>query len=194
MLAAIAAFAWYRLRMPVQPDNQAEISLGTPDIWIHSQNLALLPHDLLQIPILKSVLTEDFLYFYQQDVDWLSLQGAIRRLSFEHDMNWSDHLFQNMASAPADVYLWRDGTHALKYWALSIERDPLVSVAQQLAQMKLAADKQITEVGRVKVDGDSIPLLKISLSSKRSMVLAAHGKRLVLFSDGAMARWRDGES
>lgn len=72
-------------------------------------------------------------------MDWLSLQGAIRRLSFEHDMNWSDHLFQNMASAPADV--------------------------------------------------DSIPLLKISLSSKRSMVLAAHGKRLVLFSDGAMVRW-----
>ena len=193
MLAAIAAFAWYRLRMPVQPDNQAEISLGTPDIWIHSQNLALLPHDLLQIPILKSVLTEDFLYFYQQDVDWLSLQGAIRRLSFEHDMNWSDHLFQNMASAPTDVYLWRDGTHALKYWALSIERDPLVSVAQQLAQMKLAADKQITEVGRVKVDGDSIPLLKISLSSKRSMVLAAHGKRLVLFSDGAMVSRDEGE-
>lgn len=193
LVAAAAAFTWYRLRMPVQPDNQAEISLGTPDVWIHSQNLALLPHDLLQIPILKSVLTEDFLYFYQQDADWLSLQGAIRRLSFEHDLNWSDSLLKNIASAPADVYLWRDGTHALRYWALSIERDPLISVAQQLAQLKLVADKQLTEVGRVSVDGDKIPLLKIALSTKRSMVLAAHGKRLVLFSDGSMVSREEGE-
>ncbi len=193
LVAAVAAFAWYRLRMPVQSDNQAEISLGNPDVWIHSQNLALLPHDLLQIPILKSVLTEDFLYFYQQDADWLSLQGAIRRLSFEHDLNWSDNLLKNIASAPADVYLWRDGTHALRYWALSIERDPLISVAQQLAQMKLVADKQMTEVGRVTVDGDKIPLLKIALSTKRSMVFAAHGKRLVLFSDGAMVSREEGE-
>ncbi|WP_410209829.1 DUF2138 family protein [Aquirhabdus sp.] len=193
LLVAVAVFAWYRLRLPVQPDNQAEISLGTPDVWIHSQNLALLPHDLLQLPILKSVLTEDFLYFYEQDVDWLSLQGAIRRLSFEHDLNWSDNLLKNIAAAPADVYLWRDGTHALRYWALSIERDPLLTVAQQLAQMKLVADRQITEVGRINVDGDEIPLLKIALSSQRSLVLAAHGKRLVLFSDSAMVSRDAGE-
>ncbi len=193
LLVAIAAFAWYRLRMPVKPDNQAEISLGTPDVWIHSQNLALLPHDLLQIPILNSVLTEDFLFFYDQDADWLSLQGAIRRLSFEHDLNWSDSLLKNIASAPADVYLWRDGSHALRYWALSIERDPFLTVAQQLAQLKLVADKQITEVGRISVDGDSIPLLKVALSSKRSMVLAAHGKRLVLFSDSTMVSRDEGE-
>ncbi len=186
LLGVGGVVAWYRWHLPARPDNQAQINLGTPDVWLHSQNLALLPHDLLQVPILKSLLTEDFLYFYQQDVDWLSLQGALRRISFEHDLKWSDDLLKDVASAPTDVYLWRDGTHALRYWAVSIQRDYLLTLAQQLAQLKWATDKQVTEVGRIDVDGDSVPLLKISLSSTRSIMLVAHGRRLVLFSDSSM--------
>jgi uncharacterized protein YfaA (DUF2138 family) len=181
-----AVVAWYRWHLPAKPDNQAQINLGTPDVWLHSQNLALLPHDLLQVPLLKSLLTEDFLYFYQQDVDWLSLQGALRRISFEHDLKWSDDLLKDVASAPTDVYLWRDGTHALRYWAVSIQRDYLLTLAQQLAQLKWASDKQVTEIGRITVDGDDVPLLKVTLSATRSMILVAHGSRLVLFSDSAM--------
>jgi len=186
LLGIGSVVAWYRWHLPAKPDNQAQINLGTPDVWLHSQNLALLPHDLLQVPLLKSLLTEDFLYFYQQDVDWLSLQGALRRISFEHDLKWSDDLLKDVASAPTDVYLWRDGSHALRYWAVSIQRDYLLTLAQQLAQLKWAADKQVTEIGRVSVDGDDVPLLKVTLSSTRSMILVAHGKRLVLLSDSAM--------
>lgn len=189
----LIAFGWNRWRLPVQFDNQAQINLGAPDVWIHSQNLALMPHDVLQEPILKSVLTEDFLYFYQQDVDWLSLQGVMRRLSFEHDLNVSDTLLKDIASAPTDVYMWHDGTHGLRYWAISIERNPLLGFAQQLAKLKLVADKQITEVGRVNIDGDDVPLLKINLSSQRTMLLVAHSKRLVLFSDSAMLTRDEGE-
>ncbi len=185
-LVAGGFFAWHRLHPPVRYDNQAQISLGVPDVWVHSQNLAHLPHDLLQEPLLKSVLTEDFLYFYQQDPDWMSLQGAVRRISFEHDLNWSDQLIAHIGDAPADVYLWRDGTHALRYWALSMQRDYLLNAAQQLAQLKFAADRQITEVGHVNIDGDQVAILKLNLSSKRNMVLVTHGNRLVLLSDASM--------
>ncbi len=185
--------AWYRWHLPAKPDNQAQINLGTPDVWVHSQNLALLPHDLLQVPLLKSLLTEDFLYFYQQDVDWLSLQGAMRRISFEHDLKWSDDLLKDVANAPTDVYLWRDGTHALRYWAVSVQRDYLLTLAQQIAQLKWAADKQVSEIGRVSVDGDDVPLLKVTLSATRSMIVVAHGNRLVLLSDSAMLSREQGK-
>jgi uncharacterized protein YfaA (DUF2138 family) len=193
LLLGAAVWGWYRWRLPIQFDNQAEINLGVPDVWLHSQNLALLPHDLLQVPVLKSVLTEDFLYFYQQDADWLSLQGALRRLSFEHNLNVSDTLLKDIASAPTDVYFWHDGSHALRYWAVSIERDQLLTLAQKLAQLKLVADKQMTEVGRVTVDGKKLPLFKVALSAQRSMAVVASGKRLVLFSDSAMLTRENGE-
>jgi uncharacterized protein YfaA (DUF2138 family) len=193
LLCGAAVWGWYRWRLPVQFDNQAEINLGVPDVWIHSQNLALLPHDILQVPLLKSVLTEDFLYFYQQDADWLSLQGALRRLSFEHNLSLSDSLLKNIADAPTDVYFWHDGSHALRYWAVSIERDQLLTLAQKLAQLKLVADKQMTEVGRVKVDGKNLPLFKIALSAQRSMAVIANGKRLVLFSDSDMLTRAEGQ-
>ena len=182
------------MRVPtLLESNQNEIKLAQPDVWVHSQNFALLPHDLLQVPLLKALLTEDFIYFYAQDEDWLSLQGAMRRISFEHELNWSDTLLKNIADAPADLYMWHDDSHALRYWALSLERDAFTTVAQSLAKLKLAADKQVHEIGRVSIGGDDVPVLQVSLSAHRQMVFAAHGKRMVLLSDAVMASYAGGE-
>ena len=162
-------------------------------MWVHSQNLSLLPRDLLQVPLLKTLLTEDFVYFYAEDEDWLSLQGAMRRISFEHALNWSDTLLKNIAEAPADIYMWHDDSHALRYWALSLERDQLSAVAQKLATLKLTADKQLQQIGSVRIAGTSVPVLQLSLSSRRQMVLAAHQNRLVLLSDIDMVSHADNE-
>ncbi len=189
---AVVLAAFYLFKIPHAKLNEKPMSLGHADVWVHSQNFALLPHDLLQVPLLKSLLTEDFLYFYAQDEDWLSLQGAMRRISFEHDLNWADTLLQKVAGAPADVYMWHDDSHALAYWALSIERDQLLVVAQKLASLKLVADKQLHEIARIKIDGDEVPVLSITLSDHRNMVLAAHDKRLVLLSALRMVSGEDG--
>lgn len=162
------------------------VELSRPDAWIHSQNLSQLPRDLLTVPLIKDVLTEDFLYFYDTDEDWLSLKGSMRRISFEHELNWQDTLVQSMAQSPADIYLWRDSSSALRYWAIGVERKGLTSVVQQLAQIKLNADKQLSQIGSVKVDGDEVPVLQMKLSPRRTMALAAHGDRLALVSDVAM--------
>lgn len=194
LLLIAGIFAFYKLRVPtLHESNQNEINLAQPDVWVHSQNLALLPHDLLQVPMLKALLTEDFVYFYAQDEDYLSLQGAMRRISFEHELNWSDTLLKNIADAPADLYMWHDDSHALRYWALSMERDSLTTVAQSLAKLKLAADKQLHEIGRVNIGGDNVPVLQVSLSVNRQMVFAAHNKRMVLLSDAVMASYAGGE-
>lgn len=68
----------------------------------------------------------------------------------------------------------------MRYWALSMERDSLTTVAQSLAKLKLAADKQLHEIGRVSIGGGHAPVLQVSLSANRQMVFAAHGKRMVL--------------
>ncbi len=112
LLVAGAAFAFYKLRVPTLNTQQNPIVLAQPDVWVHSQNFALLPHDLLQVPMLKALLTEDFVYFYAQDQDWLSLQGAMRRISFEHELNWTDSVIKNIADAPADIYMWHDDSRA----------------------------------------------------------------------------------
>ena len=187
LLVAGAAFAFYKLRVPTLNTQQNPIVLAQPDVWVHSQNFALLPHDLLQVPMLKALLTEDFVYFYAQDQDWLSLQGAMRRISFEHELNWTDSVIKNIADAPADIYMWHDDSRALRYWALSMERDSLATVAQSLAKLKLAADKQLFEIGRISIGGDEVPVLQVSLSASRKMVFAAHKNRMVLLSDALMA-------
>ena len=188
VLPVIAAGFWFGTQF-----NEGKIAgkavnlvLVKPDAWIHSQNLSQLPRDMLTVPLVKDVLTEDFLYFYDTDEDWLSLKGTMRRISFEHELNWRDDLFANMAQAPADIYLWRDGSSALGYWAIGVQRTGLTSVAQNLAQIKLNVDRQLTQIGTVSVDGDDVPLLQVKLSPRRTMVMAVHGEHMALVSDVAM--------
>ena len=76
---------------------------------------------------------------------------------------------------------------ALRYWALSLERDQFTTIAQKLATLKLTADKQLHEIGTINMDGDTVPVLQVSLSPRRQMVLASHKNRMVLLSDVVMA-------
>lgn len=187
LLITFIATAAFAFKIPHAKTVQTPINLSHADVWIHSQNFSLLAHDLLQVPLLKSLLTEEFVYFYTQDEDWMSLQGAMRRISFEHDLNWSDNLLKYIANAPVDVYMWHDDSHALRYWALSIARDPFATIAQTLALLTLTADKQLHEIAKISIDGDDVPVLRVTLSAQRQMVVAVHDKRLVLLSDVSMA-------
>lgn len=191
LLLAVASVvllaAFFMFNIPKVKLDEKPIDLKHADVWVHSQNFSLLPHDLLQVPLLKSLLTEDLLYFYAQDEDWLSLQGAMRRISFEHDLNWSDALLKKVAEAPADVYMWHDDSHALRYWALSVERNQFAVIAQKLATLKFTMDRQVHEIARINVDGDEVPILSLKLSAHRNMLLAVHDKRLVLLSAVRMA-------
>ena len=83
--------------------------------------------------------------------------------------------------------MWHDDSHALRYWALSLERDQFTTIAQKLATLKLTADKQLHEIGTINMDGDTVPVLQVSLSPRRQMVLASHKNRMVLLSDVVMA-------
>ena len=89
----------------------------------------------------------------------------MRRIAFEHDLNWQDKLIADITKEPANVYLWRDGKGALRHWAVSLERSFIGDMAQSLAQIKFRLDKQITQIGEV----DGAPVLSITLSPRREL-------------------------
>lgn len=160
----------------------SQININQPEVMIKSQALSDLPKDLLTVPMLNAALTEDFLFFYQTDEDWLGLKGALRRIMFDHDLTWKDKLIDHIADGAADIYLWRDGKGALSYWSISLERSLVGGLAQTLAQLKLKIDQQVTQIG----DFDGSPVFLIELKANRKLVLATKNNRVLLLSHVAM--------
>ena len=169
--------------------NTGRIDLSRPDAVISSQNLADLPKDILSVPILKAALTEDALFFYETDEDWLGIKGTLRRLTFEHDLTLQDKLFANIAREPAEVLLWRDGKGALRHWAIALERSFIGDLSLALAKIKFNLDKQITQIGEV----DGAPVLAIKLSSRRELALVSQGNHVVVLSSTELLSGKDNE-
>ena len=88
------------------------LDLSAPDALIESRSLAQLPRDLLDVPLLKDALTEDFVFYYQSNADRLGLLGSLRRIAYEHELELQDTLLQELFDQPAQIALWRgrDGT------------------------------------------------------------------------------------
>ena len=70
LVVAVAASALVTFRAvsgPIgqgwQPDGAAlDINLARPDVFVDSTRLSALPRDMLKVPVLKDVLTEDFVF------------------------------------------------------------------------------------------------------------------------------------
>lgn len=173
--------------------NQAGVALGNPDAIIRSQSLRDLPKDLLRVPLLASVLTEDLLFYYDNDEDWLGLKGTLRRIAYEHELDLGDSLVALLLDRPAEVYLWRDAQGAPRHFAVSLERDVLVAVAEKLARVAASGDRQLTVLGQVSVNGHDAPVYQLALSPRRSFVFTLQGERLVLFSSPALVQDNAGQ-
>ena len=53
--------------------------LKRPDALIESASLSRLPKAVLEVPLLRDVLTEDFVFYYESNADRLGLTGTLRR-------------------------------------------------------------------------------------------------------------------
>lgn len=86
---------------PLVVHNNLQIDLNEPDLFLDSDSLSQLPKDLLTIPFLHDVLSEDFVFYYQNHADRLGIEGSIRRIVYEHDLTLKDKLFRHSRSACA---------------------------------------------------------------------------------------------
>lgn len=73
---------WARKTLsPLVVHNNLQIDLNEPDLFLDSDSLSQLPKDLLTIPFLHDVLSEDFVFYYQNHADRLALKAAFAALS-----------------------------------------------------------------------------------------------------------------
>lgn len=169
----------------------ASIDLAQPDALIRSESLSALPRDLLQVPLLHDVLSEDFVSYYEVNEGRLSLSGTLRRIAYEHKLELGDEVIRRALNEPAEVALWRGDHGKLSYWLMLGQRNGISRLLQGIANVALD-DSQLKKVGQLDVDGDDVPLYALAYGYRRNLLFAVHGDRLVALSDPGMLLNADG--
>jgi uncharacterized protein YfaA (DUF2138 family) len=167
------------------PINTLGVDLARPAAYLSTPSLSALPRDLVKAPVLREVLTEDFAFYYEDHEDRLGLNGALRRIAFEHDTTLADNLLALALDEASEVALWTDAKGAPRHWAIAMSRSAVSKALQGLAAVA-AKDRQLTLIGEVKAaawGGSAQPVYALQLSSRRTLALAARGNRLVVLSD-----------
>lgn len=180
-VAGYAVFGWKKL----QHGAGLDLDLSQPDALIVTKSLSSLPRDLLAIPLARDVLREDFVFYYEQNGDKLGLQGALRRIAYEHELGWGDQLIRTVLDEPADVALWREEDGSLKYFAIAVSRNSMTRLLEQAGKVALK-DTQMQLAGEIRVDGDKVALYSLNYAHKRTLLIGARGTRMVILSDPAM--------
>jgi len=195
VVAAVAAgFAAYRhLGWKKAPLGATRLllDLSRPDAVVVSARLSQLPKDLLRVPVLRDVLTEDLAFYYEQHEDRLSLAGSLKRIAWEHQLDWADRLLAMALDEPAEVALWRDGNGALRHYAFVMRRGAIARLVQEAAAVALK-DRQLTRLQDAGGHGLDFPVYALKLHPRRTLIVAARGERLAVLSDAGMLLDRKG--
>jgi uncharacterized protein YfaA (DUF2138 family) len=194
LVAGVAGgFGWLLLKPKAPPAELASEKLGLsrPDALLETRSLSQLPKDLLSVPFLKATLTEDFVFYYETHADRLGLIGSLRRIIYEHDLKLQDSLIEQLFDQPADVALWRGADGRLKDFLLVMDRGGLAKLLEPLAKVALD-DTQLSQMGELKVGGDSVPLYQLTYNASKALLFASHGDKLVVLSNPA--KYYDPES
>ncbi|MES2247753.1 MAG: DUF2138 family protein [Pseudomonadota bacterium] len=162
--------------------NALNVDLSAPYAYIATPALSRLPRDIVQAPVVRDVLTEDFAFYYEDQEDRLSLRGAIKRIAYERDTTWTDQLLATALDEPAEMAWWPDAKGAPRYWALTMTRGAVATALQGLAGIA-AKDSQLSIIGTLRANGHDVNAYALVLSPRRTLVLLSQGNRVVVLSD-----------
>ncbi|TQI82012.1 uncharacterized protein YfaA (DUF2138 family) [Serratia fonticola] len=198
VILGISAAVWGFQRFLISPNsisppkelvwhNDLKIDLRHPDVLIESESLSRLPKDLLTIPFLHDTLTEDFVFYYQNNADRLGITGSLRRIIFEHELTLRDNLLETLLDQPANIALWHDERGRLDRFMAVIKLSGLARLLEPL--VKIAADD--TQLARMdfaplKVGNEAISVYQLRYGVSKPLLFASYGDNLLLFSDLAM--------
>jgi uncharacterized protein YfaA (DUF2138 family) len=164
------------------PVSSLEVTLARPDALIQTHSLSALPKDLLQVPLLRDLLTEDFVFFYEEHPDRLGLRGTLRRIAYEHDLSWKDEILSWALDQPAEIALWRGPAGSLDHWMITLTRRELAGLLQEAATVA-ASDRQLKIAGRLTVGEAETTVYALERGTRRTLLLASRGDRVVVLSD-----------
>lgn len=165
--------------------NQLELNLSQPDVLIVSASLSSLPRDIQQIPLLQNVLTEDFVFYYEQHENLLSLKGTLKRLAFENQLQIQDQLLKASLDVPAQIALWNDKKGAPRHAIVLLKRGWLVQLIEQLSKVP-ATDMQLSVLSKFSIKNQKVTLYALRSSGRQTLALAAHGDTVLIASDIGM--------
>ena len=197
-LVAVAVFGGVALRYGLLPSRHGQVAsleapqgevpafnLKRPDALIDSVSLSRLPKELLEVPLLRDTLSEDFVFYYENHADRLGLGGSLRRIVYEHELTLQDSLIEELLDQPAQVALWRGADGRLRDFLVLLKRGGLAKLLEPLARVA-AADSQLRKVGELKVEGSTTALYRLRYGAARSLLLASRGDYLLLLSNPKM--------
>lgn len=190
--AAVVQMVWHPFgRTRALHARQIQLDLTSPDALIDSQSLSQLPRDMLRVPLLRDVLTEDFVTYYESSEDRLSVAGALRRLAYEQKLDLTETVLKHVFDEPARVMLWRGPDDKLRYWVLAMQRNGLAKALEAVATVA-ASDTQLTKVADALGDSGA-PVYALKLSATRSILIASKGDRLIALSEPGILLDKDGK-
>jgi uncharacterized protein YfaA (DUF2138 family) len=190
-LVALAAFAVGQIQLGREWVNGESlppltIDLNKPDALILTESLAQLPRDVLSVPLFKDLLTEEFVFYYEQNEGRLGLQGTLRRIAYEHELSISDGLIADVMDKPAELALWKSPDGRLGHYLIVLRRDGLTKLLETVTTAAIE-DSQLHRVGNAYLsNGDAAAVYQLDYAYNRRLYFAGYGDRLVVFSDPRM--------
>ncbi len=84
--------------------------------------------------MLRDVATENLFFYYREDEGRLGLEGALRRISFEHELDLGDRFIASILDRPAQIAFWKSRDGRLGRWLMIIRREGLIPILEALSQ------------------------------------------------------------
>ncbi|MEO5372454.1 MAG: DUF2138 family protein [Magnetococcus sp. DMHC-1] len=175
-------------RHPEQPPKSPPVPLPRdrlfhPDVVIQSRALSKLPRDLLAIPLLGNLLTEELVNYYERNENRLTLEGTFRRLAYEHQMGVGDKIIAHVLNTPAQVALWKNQDGKLKDYLLLLPKKGLWHFVEALSKLA-RGDTQLSRQGDFQLpNGDSYTLWRIQHTPRHRLQVAVYRNQLAIHTD-----------
>ncbi|OQX23158.1 MAG: hypothetical protein BWK80_27450 [Desulfobacteraceae bacterium IS3] len=185
-IAIVGITEWMKFSEPATEKMSSAFETSDPDAMIITESLSRLPRDLLSNPILKEVLTEDFLFYYEYNEGRLGLRGTLRRISYEHDLTFVDEILSYVFNTPAEIMFWKGYDGRLRKYCLAVSTSglaPYISFAARVA----SDDKQLKLIGSKASEGKQIPVYELRYAPHRKLYFAAGETYTYIFSNRDMA-------
>lgn len=189
--AAFAAYRYWHKHAAYAGVSRLEIDLRNPEMLLATRNLAQLPKDVAATPALAGLVDEELVFHYEEDEARLSIEGTLRRLAYEHDLDLHERFLATLLAAPAEVALWRAGKGRPEHFVATLERGALAKLSEALAKIALD-DRQLKVVARFDAGGDEVTLYALAYGGGRNLAFASLGERWVFLSDPALALDEEG--
>lgn len=159
------------------------VNLSRPDALIVTKSLSELPRDILKQPLLKKLLTEDFVFYYESSEGFLGLKGTLRRIAYENNLTLADEVLSYVLRAPAELALWKSYDGKLNQFMLVLKRPGLGELLEMAAKVA-AKDSQLTMQGEQKVAGvGKVSIYKLRYSHNDELFFGGFEGQLYVFSN-----------